>query len=105
MLQEIGFCTITAEDGRQAVDILASTEEEITGMLLDLSMPRMGGQETYLRLRVTHPDLPVVLMSGYTEQVVAEQLGESSPNTSFLQKPFVAEDLVIAFRRFVEAPG
>ena len=105
MLQEIGFSTITAEDGRQALDILRSTGEEITGILLDLSMPRMGGQETYLRLRATHPDLPVVMMSGYTEQVVAEQLGESSESTCFLQKPFVAEDLVTAFRRFVEAPG
>jgi two-component system, cell cycle sensor histidine kinase and response regulator CckA len=104
MLQEIGFSTITAEDGRQALDILARTEDKITGMLLDLSMPHMGGQETYLRLRAAHPDLPVVMMSGYTEQVVAAELGESSQSTSFLQKPFVAEDLVTAFRRFVEAP-
>jgi PAS domain S-box-containing protein len=105
MLQEIGYCTIAAQDGRQALDLLEHTEDEITGILLDLSMPHMGGQETLLRLRATHPDLPVVMMSGYTEEVVAEQLRESSPNTSFLQKPFVAEDLVTAFRHFAEAPG
>jgi CheY-like chemotaxis protein len=105
MLQEIGYGTIAAQDGREALDILEHTEDEITGMLLDLSMPRMGGQETLLRLRATHPDLPVVMMSGYTEQVVAEQLGESSPSTGFLQKPFVAEDLITAFRHFAEAPG
>jgi PAS domain S-box-containing protein len=105
MLQEIGYCTIAAQDGREALDILEHTEDEITGMLLDLSMPRMGGQETLLRLRAAHPDLPVVMMSGYTEQVVAEQLGESSHSTGFLQKPFVAEDLVTAFRHFAEAPG
>jgi CheY-like chemotaxis protein len=74
-------------------------------VLLDVSMPRMGGQETLLHLRETHPDLPVVLMSGYTEQVVAEQLGESLHSTGFLQKPFVAEDLVTAFRHFAEASG
>jgi PAS domain S-box-containing protein len=105
MLQEIGFCTITAEDGRQALDLLTRAEDRITGILLDLSMPRMGGQETLARLRATRPDLPVVMMSGYTQQVVAEQLGESTGSTAFLQKPFVAEDLVTAFRRFVEAPG
>jgi PAS domain S-box-containing protein len=105
MLQEIGYCTVAAQDGRQALDILEHTEDEITGVLLDLSMPHMGGQETLLRLRATHHDLPVVMMSGYTEQVVAEQLGESSHSTGFLQKPFVAEDLVTAFRHFAEAPG
>jgi PAS domain S-box-containing protein len=105
MLQEIGYCTVAAQDGRQALEILEHSEDEITGMLLDLSMPRMGGQETLLHLRATHPDLPVVMMSGYTEQVVAEQLGESSQSTGFLQKPFVAEDLVTAFRHFAEAPG
>jgi PAS domain S-box-containing protein len=105
MLQEIGFGTVTAADGRQAIDIIERSEVEITGVLLDVSMPRMGGQEALQRLRVGHPDLPVIMMSGYTEQVVAEQLGESSHSTGFLQKPFVAEDLVTAFRRFAEAPG
>jgi PAS domain S-box-containing protein len=105
MLQEIGYDTITAKDGRQALGILERTREEIVGILLDLSMPRMGGQETLRRLRTTDPDLPVVMMSGYTEQVVTEQLGESSHSTGFLQKPFVAEDLVTAFRHFAEAPG
>ena len=45
------------------------------------------------------------MMSGYTEQVIAEQMGESSQSTAFLQKPFVAEDLVMAFRHFAEALG
>jgi PAS domain S-box-containing protein len=105
MLQEIGFSTITAEDGRQALDLLRQTGDELTGVLLDLSMPRMGGQETLVRLRAIHPDLPVVMMSGYTEQVAAEQLGESTRSTVFIQKPFVSEDLITAFRRFVEVPG
>jgi PAS domain S-box-containing protein len=105
MLQEIGFRTITAGDGRQALDVLARNGNEITGVLLDLSMPRMGGQETLQRLRGTHPDLPVVMMSGYTEEIVADQLGQAPASTGFLQKPFVAEDLVTAFRRFAEAPG
>ena len=105
MLHEIGYCTIAAQDGRQAIDILERTKDEITGMLLDVSMPHMGGQETLRRLRAIYPDLPVVMMSGYTEQVVAEQMGESSHSIAFLQKPFVAEDLVTAFRHFAEALG
>jgi PAS domain S-box-containing protein len=104
MLQEIGFDTITAQDGREALEILGRPGNQITGLLLDLSMPRMGGVETLRRLRATHPELPVIIMSGYTEQVVAQQIGGSDPgNTGFLQKPFLAEDLVAAFRPFAEA--
>jgi PAS domain S-box-containing protein len=105
MLQDIGFSTLTAPDGREALDMLERANGQISGVLLDLSMPRMGGQETLQRLRSTQPDLPVVMMSGHTEQVVAEQLGQSLQSTAFLQKPFVAEDLVTAFRRFAEASG
>jgi PAS domain S-box-containing protein len=105
MLQEIGFDTLLAEDGRQALEIMKKDSSKITGVLLDLSMPHMGGQETFQRLRKRHPGLPVVMMSGYTEEVVAEQLGESPDTTGFLQKPFLAEDLVTAFRRFADAPG
>jgi PAS domain S-box-containing protein len=105
LLQEIGFHTLTAEDGRVALEILARADRPITGVLLDLSMPRMGGQETLTRLRATHPDLPVIMMSGYTEQVVSQQIGSSDSNTAFLQKPFLAEDLIAALRPFAETPS
>jgi two-component system, cell cycle sensor histidine kinase and response regulator CckA len=104
VLQDTGFDTISAADGRQAIEIMERIGGRITGVLLDLSMPRMGGQETLMRLRAQYPDLPVIMMSGYTEQVVAEQIGGSdSGNTGFIQKPFLAEDLVALFRRFAEA--
>jgi PAS domain S-box-containing protein len=103
MLQEIGFQTIGAEDGRHALDILERSGDNITAVLLDLSMPRMGGAETLRRLRAVRPELPVLMMSGYTEQSVAPKFGDSGPGpTGFLQKPFLAEDLITVLRRFAE---
>ena len=102
MLQEIGFRTIAAVDGRHALEIVARLGEEITAVLLDLSMPRMGGRETLVRLRALRPEIPVVMISGYTEQVVAQQLDRSQgPMIGFLQKPFLAEDLSLAMGRLV----
>ena len=50
------------------------------------------------------PDLPILMMSGYTEQVVAPQFTNSGPGTTgFLQKPFLAEDLIAVLRRFAES--
>jgi two-component system, cell cycle sensor histidine kinase and response regulator CckA len=103
MLQEIGFHTITAVDGRDALEVMDRVGDSVTAVLLDLSMPRMGGLETFRHLREVRPDLPVILMSGYTEQAVAPQFGGSGPGlTAFLQKPFLAEDLIGILRRVAE---
>ena len=104
MLQDIGFETIGAEDGRHALDLMEDIGARVTAVLLDLSMPRMGGAETFRRLREMKPDLPILMMSGYTEQVVAPQFNNSGSGvTGFLQKPFLAEDLIAVLRRFAES--
>ncbi len=104
ILQEIGFQTIGAGDGRRALEIMEEVSDSVTAVLLDLSMPRMGGAETFRRLRVLRPELPILMMSGYTEQVVAPHFSGSGPGiTGFLQKPFMAEDLIAVLRRFAES--
>jgi PAS domain S-box-containing protein len=104
MLQDFGFETIAAVDGRDALEIMDQAGDSVTAVLLDMSMPRMGGQETFRRLRQRRPDLPVIMMSGYTEQTVAPQFTGSGPGlTAFLQKPFLAEDLMEILREVVRA--
>jgi PAS domain S-box-containing protein len=106
MLQEVGFNTITAVDGRDALEVMDRVSHSVTAVLLDLSMPQMGGQETFRHLREARPDLPVILMSGYTEEAVAQQFNGSGPGiTAFLQKPFLADDLIGALQRVAEVPA
>jgi PAS domain S-box-containing protein len=103
MLQEMGFNTVPAGDGREALEVMDRVGDSVTAVLLDLSMPRMGGQECFRHLRAARPDLPIILMSGYTEQVVAPQFTGSGPGlTAFLQKPFLAEELIGVLRRVAE---
>jgi two-component system cell cycle sensor histidine kinase/response regulator CckA len=103
MLEGLGFQVLAAEDGREALNIVAARGEALTAVLLDLSMPRMGGPETFRRLRAMQPRLPVVLMSGYTEEEVATQFLEGGPGpVAFLQKPFLPGDLAAVLRRVVE---
>jgi PAS domain S-box-containing protein len=100
ILQDFGFRTIPAVDGRDALDVMESRGSEMTAILMDLSMPRMGGQEALRQLRQSWPDLPVIMMSGYTEEAVASQFSDAGPGvTAFLQKPFFAEDLIGVLRR------
>ncbi len=104
MLAGLGFRVLTAEDGREALKVVAAHGDGLAAVLLDLSMPRMGGPETFRRLRAVQPRLPVVLMSGYTEQEVAAQFLEGGPGpVAFIQKPFLPGDLAAVLRRVVQA--
>ncbi|HKG34089.1 MAG TPA: ATP-binding protein [Gemmatimonadales bacterium] len=106
ILQDFGFQTVPAGDGRDALDLMESRGSEIMAILLDLSMPRMGGQEALRQLRESWPDLPVIMMSGYTEESVAAQFSDADPGvTAFLQKPFFAEDLIGVLRRVLVTVG
>lgn len=92
MLAAIGFDPIVAEDGIAALEIVEARGPELVLVVLDLSMPRLSGEETFEAIRERYPELPVILSSGYSEQDTAQRfVGQSL--AGFLQKPFRIEDL------------
>ncbi len=98
LLRRRGFRTIEAEDGIKAVEVFNTDPEGFALVLLDLTMPRMNGEETLRALRNVRPDVNVLLMSGYNEQDVTRMF--SGHNLSgFLQKPFRADELYAAVAR------
>ena len=99
MLERMGFRVLPAEDGVAALEALERNSRAVTAVLLDVSMPRMGGSEALRLIRENRPDLPVILMSGYTEEEVAGKLLNGDQGaTGFLQKPFLPEDLASILR-------
>ncbi len=99
MLERLGFQVLMAANGVEAIRVLDAHDGPLSAVLLDLSMPRMGGQEAFHHLRERSPDLPVVLMSGYTEQEVAAKILDGAGGaTGFLQKPFLPDDLSSVLR-------
>lgn len=92
ILQSLGFQVLTAAGGREALDLFQRQPETIRLVLLDLTMPEPNGAETLCELRRLRPDLPVVLMSGYSEEEVRGSLGEQEPS-AYLEKPFRPTEL------------
>jgi CheY-like chemotaxis protein len=66
-LRRLGYNIITAPDGTYGVELLRAQGESIRLVLLDLTMPGLGGVETMREIRKIRPDVPVVLSSGYSE--------------------------------------
>ncbi|HEX6240214.1 MAG TPA: PAS domain S-box protein, partial [Polyangiales bacterium] len=92
-LERAGFRVQLAEDGRQAVDMFAERPSAFVAVLLDLTMPKLSGQQALRELQRIQPGVRVVLSSGYTEQDAAGQLAEGKV-AGFLQKPWLPAELV-----------
>jgi len=101
MLECMGFSTLAARDGVEAVEVFRANADRITAVLLDLTMPRMGGLEARRQIRAMRPDVRVLLSSGYGAQEASERLGEDTLGP-FLEKPYRMHDLRDQLRRLIE---
>jgi DNA-binding NtrC family response regulator len=96
MVQRAGLESLEAGGGRAGLALLREPACEIDLVLLDLTMPGFGGEETLAEIRRSHPQLPVVLMSGYCEGYGTSRC--AGPISGFLQKPFSRDQLTEALR-------
>ncbi len=86
MLQKLGFTVLTANEGYEAVEMFKATPV-IAVVILDLTMPRMDGEQCFLELKRLKPDVKVFMSSGYSEQEVAEKFAGKGL-AGFIQKPY-----------------
>jgi len=102
ILEEFGFTTVTACDGQEAVELFQERADEVRVVLLDMTMPRMDGIETFLALRRIRPDVKVVLSSGYNEHDATSHLSGKGL-AGFVQKPYSPRTLMRIVRGILES--
>jgi two-component system cell cycle sensor histidine kinase/response regulator CckA len=87
MLAEIGLRVITASDGYQAVEVFRENIDEISCVLLDLTMPGLDGTQVFQEMQAISSDVKVILSSGYNEQDATQRfVGKGL--AGFIQKPY-----------------
>ena len=86
ILDSAGYTVIRARDGQEAVDVFRRDGDRIDCVLLDLSMPRLDGEEAFRELRKIRSDVRVILITGYTEQDTFDRLRETG-FAGFVKKP------------------
>jgi CheY-like chemotaxis protein len=99
ILQQDGYQVLVASDGREAVDIFKRQGENISCVLMDLSMPELDGHEAMLLMRASRPRLPILLMTGAHETQPV-----SSEHCDFLAKPFLPDALLRMVGSALEYP-
>ena len=92
IVKKFNFDVLTANDGRQGVDLFRKHHGRIVVVLLDMTMPQLGGIDAMREMREIEPSIPIVLVSGYSEVDVASLMQGEQPD-DFVQKPFKGKDL------------
>ncbi|MDX1927672.1 MAG: ATP-binding protein [Pirellulaceae bacterium] len=92
ILKSLGHQTVTAANGREAVDLL-TTDPAFHVVLLDLTMPILSGKETFQEIRRRWPTLPVAICSGYLVSVDDWVEDNQGKPPAVLAKPYLPDEL------------
>jgi PAS domain S-box-containing protein len=101
-LEKQGYKVVEAADGAVAMQIAVAHEGVIHLLLTDVIMPGMNGRELAQRISEIRPNIKILYMSGYTENVVGHN-GMLDAGVRLLQKPFNLRDLKSKVREVLDA--
>ncbi len=97
MLTRLGYNVISATTPADAVNIVEDKNLDIHLLITDVIMPEMNGRELADRVQAIRPDVKVIFMSGYTDDVIGSQ-GVLENGVPFIQKPFSMKNIGIIIR-------
>ena len=100
VLEDAGYDVIPCDNGLDALAMLERGEATIDLLLSDIGLPGLRGDKLAVRAQRARPDVPIVLMTGYSEGVTPDDAATLGV-AAVLEKPVTIEDLVAAVREGV----
>jgi two-component system cell cycle sensor histidine kinase/response regulator CckA len=97
-----GYNVLEASGGEEALEIVKSGASKIDLIITDVVMPNMDGPTMVRNVKASHPDLPVIFMSGYAEEAFRRN-DQSSEDIHFLPKPFGLKQLAAKVKEVLSA--
>jgi CheY-like chemotaxis protein len=94
-LQRAGYRVLAVPDGREALHLFETMTGQLRCVLLDLTMPYMRGNVVFARMRAIDPRVPILIMSGYSNEQIAREF-EAAGVAGFVNKPFTPEEMLRA---------
>jgi PAS domain S-box-containing protein len=102
-LEHQGYTILVAADGAAAIELANAYPGTIHLLLSDVIMPGINGRELARRISASRPEIKVLYMSGYTENVIAQK-GTLEEGITLLQKPFALSTLKAKVREKLSSP-
>jgi len=101
VLVKHGYKVMEAVDGEEAVRVFAENRDNIDILLFDIIMPKMKGTEAYEEITKIKPEIKVLFMSGYTEEVIYRK-GVLEKGLSFISKPVSPHEILKKIREVLD---
>ncbi|MBF0286982.1 MAG: response regulator [SAR324 cluster bacterium] len=104
MLEGLGYKVTTASSGNEALKIFLAAPDQFDLVLTDQTMPKMTGDQLARELLKNHPDLPIILVTGFSHkmnEITAEEIGIKG----FLTKPVDNDQIGLAIRKALDHKG
>lgn len=102
MLESIGYKVLTAGSGSDGINLFRDMKDNISIVIVDMIMPKMGGSEVFQVLKTINPEVKVLLCSGYSYNGFAgiDNLLKSGAK-GFVQKPFTLQTIALAIKKAI----
>ena len=97
-----GHQTLHALDGEQALDIYRRSGKEIDAVLLDLRIPKMGGDQVFREMKMMNPAVKVVMAAGYLDPDTKTSM-QLEGVKAFLDKPYVLVAVLDTIKKIVSS--
>lgn len=104
MLLKAGYKVLPAADGEDALHVFKAHSDEIDLAMLDVVMPRMGGNAVYDQMMKIRPKLKVVFTSGYNADAIHSNF-VLNDRITLITKPYMRDDLLVKIREALDSPG
>jgi len=98
-LSNKGYQVLEADSGESGLEVVQTHDGSIDLIVTDVIMPEMDGPTMAQEILKTHPDMPMIFVSGYTEDRFKEEIGD---NAHFLPKPFTLQQLATKVKEVLD---
>lgn len=102
VLEDLGYEILTAENGRQGLEVFQQHHQTVSLVILDMIMPEMNGKECFFAMKKISPDVRVVISSGFTRDEDLEEM-KAAGAAWFIRKPFRITELSQIIHNALEA--
>jgi PAS domain S-box-containing protein len=104
LLTDLGYRVEIARNGRDAIDMLMDPARAFDLVILDMNMPRMGGKETFDRIKEVRPNLKILICSGYSATMLDDSIFTRTID-GFIQKPYEIDNFSRKIRNILDTPS
>jgi len=101
ILERYGYRIVTAENGKEAIEVYKKHKDNIHLVIFDMIMPEIGGNEFFLQLKGINPEVRTILASGYSKSGKAQSILDNGV-MEFIQKPYQMQELLSKVRNVLK---